>query len=71
MLLPLVSIIIPVYNGSDFIHEAINSALNQTYKNLEIIVVNDGSNDNGETEKIINSYGKKIKYFFNAAKREF
>ena len=35
----LVSIIIPVYNGSDYVAYAIKSAVNQTYKNLEIIVV--------------------------------
>ena len=40
---PKVSIVIPVYNGADYLHEAIDSALSQTYKNLEIIVVNDGS----------------------------
>lgn len=59
---PLVSIVIPVYNGSNFVKEAIDSALNQTYKNIEIIVVNDGSNDDGATEKIALSYGDKIKY---------
>lgn len=58
---PKVSIIIPVYNGEKFIGEAIDSALNQTYKNLEIIVVNDGSTDN--TSKVVKSYGKKIKYY--------
>lgn len=60
---PLVSIVIPVYNGSNFLREAIDSALVQTYKNLEIIVVNDGSNDDGATEKIALSYGDKIRYF--------
>lgn len=60
---PLVSIIIPVYNGSNFMREAINSALDQTYNNIEVIVVNDGSNDGGLTESIAKSYGHKIKYF--------
>ena len=59
---PLVSIIIPVYNGSNFVSEAIESALNQTYKNIEIIVVNDGSCDDGATEQIALSYGDKIRY---------
>ncbi len=60
---PKVSIIIPVYNGSDYLAEAIDSALAQTYKNVEIIVVNDGSDDNGATEKIAKEYGDKIRYF--------
>lgn len=58
---PLVSIIIPVYNGSNFMKEAIDSAISQTYKNIEIIVVNDGSTD--ETDDIALSYGEKIRYF--------
>lgn len=59
---PKVSIVIPVYNGSNFLQEAINSAINQTYKNIEIIVVNDGSNDSGATERISKSFGDKITY---------
>lgn len=58
---PLVSIVIPVYNGSKYMREAIDSALAQTYKNIEVIVVNDGSTD--DTEKIAKSYGNKIRYF--------
>lgn len=58
---PLVSIVIPVYNGSNYLREAIDSALAQTYQNCEIIVVNDGSKD--DTENIALSYGNRIRYF--------
>ena len=60
---PLVSIIIPVYNGSNYLAEAIDSALEQTYKNIEVLVINDGSTDDGKTERIAQSYGNKIKYY--------
>lgn len=60
---PLVTIIIPVYNGSNFMREAIDAALEQTYSNLEILVINDGSSDDGESEKIALSYGNKITYY--------
>lgn len=61
---PLVSIIIPVYNGSNYMQKAIDSALAQTYKNTEVIVVNDGSKDDGKTEEVALSYGSKIRYFY-------
>ena len=61
---PLVSIIIPVYNGAKYMKKAIDSALAQTYKNIEIIVVNDRSTDDGETDKIAKSYGEKIRYIY-------
>lgn len=60
---PLVSIVIPVYNGANYMREAIDSALSQTYANTEVIVVNDGSTDGGETEKIALTYGDRIRYF--------
>lgn len=59
---PLVSIVIPVYNGEDYLQEAIASALKQTYKNIEILVVNDGSTD--RTEQIAGAYGDRIRYFY-------
>jgi len=58
-----VSIIIPVYNGANYLQEAIESAVNQTYKNVEIIVVNDGSNDNGKTKEVAMRYQERIRYF--------
>ena len=61
---PLVSIVIPVYNGANYMRTAIDSALAQTYPNIEIIVVNDGSSDDGQTERIALSYGDKIRYFY-------
>lgn len=60
---PKVSIVIPVYNGQDFLAEAIDSALAQTYKNVEILVINDGSDD-GATERVAMSYGDKVRYFY-------
>lgn len=55
---PFVSIIIGNYNYGSFIKEAIDSAINQTYKNIEIIVVDDGSKDN--SREIISRYGDQI-----------
>ncbi|WP_164485967.1 glycosyltransferase [Pseudomonas chlororaphis] len=60
---PLVTIVIPVYNGADFLADSIQSALAQTYEATEIIVVNDGSNDGGATERISHSFGHAIRYF--------
>ena len=60
---PLVSIVIPVYNGSNYMRDAIDSALGQTYPNIEVLVVNDGSSDGGKTAEIARSYGDRIRYF--------
>ncbi len=49
--MPLISVVIPVYNGEKTIQETIKSVLNQTFQSLELIIVNDGSND--ETLKVI------------------
>lgn len=59
---PLVSVVIPVFNGSNFLREAIDSVLSQTYANIEILVINDGSKDENKTEKIALSYGDRITY---------
>ena len=41
----MISIIVPVYNSEKYIDKCLDSILNQTYKDLEIVLVNDGSND--------------------------
>lgn len=61
--LPKVSIVIPVYNGANFLAEAIDSALAQTYENTEVVVVDDGSNDDGATRSIALSYGERVRYY--------
>ena len=42
----LVSVVVPIYNGASYIDKCVTNLLNQTYKNLEIIMINDGSSDN-------------------------
>ena len=60
---PKVSIVIPAYNASNYLAEAIDSALGQSYQNIEVVVVNDGSNDGGKTAEVAHSYGERIRYF--------
>ena len=59
---PLVSIIICVYNGEKYLERCLQSAMSQSYKNIEIIVVNDGSMDN--TPVIIENYVKLSYYCY-------
>ena len=61
---PLVSIIMNCYNGEKFLHEALDSIINQTYKNWELIFWDNQSTDNSSF--IVQSYkDQRIKYFFS------
>ena len=59
---PIVSVIIPVYQGDRFLAEAVESVLNQTYTHCEIIVIDDGSTDN--SREVLEPYFDKISYVF-------
>ncbi len=54
---PLVSIVVPLYNKAPWVLQSLNSVMNQTYKNWEIILINDGSTDGGL--EIVNSFKKE------------
>ena len=65
---PNVSIILPVYNGARYLAQAIDSCLNQTYRNIELIIVDDCSTD--ETPAIVRSYtDPRIRYVRNKTNR--
>lgn len=57
---PTVSIVMPVYNGENYLAQALESALGQTYRDMEIIVVDDGSKDS--TPDIAQSFGEPVRY---------
>ena len=65
----LISIIIPLYNKEEYIYDCINSLINQSYKNIEIIIINDGSSDRSKEicESLVNK-DKRIKLFNQANK---
>lgn len=52
-----VTIVVPVYNAEKYIAKCLDSILNNTYKNIEVILINDGSKDN--SQKILDEYQKK------------
>lgn len=59
--LPLVSVIIPFYNNVSWLCEAVESVLSQDYENYEILVINDGSNEN--VDEFLAKYSHKVSFF--------
>ena len=65
----LISIVLPVYNQADMVHESIESVINQTYTNWELIIINDGSTDNLAEAAAPYLADKRIHYFEQANQR--
>jgi glycosyltransferase involved in cell wall biosynthesis len=59
---PLISVILPVYNGELYIADALHSVLGQRYQNLEIFVIDDGSTDG--TQKVLKPFEENVQYYF-------
>lgn len=59
---PLVSVVVPSYNHEKFVRQCIESIINQTYKNIELFVIDDGSKDN--TSVILKELSEKYKFYF-------
>ncbi len=59
---PLVSVIIPTYNREKIITRAIDSVMDQSYQDFEVIVLDDGSQD--KTKAVVEAYGPKVRYFY-------
>lgn len=62
MTVPLISCVVPVYNGEVFLSEALDSILAQDHRPIEIVVVDDGSTDN--TAKLVAEYGAEVRYLW-------
>jgi|GEM_PF-1497300 len=66
---PLVTVLLPVFNGQDYVAQTIDSVLNQSYQNIELIIIDDGSSD--DSRKILaqyaSKYPKQIIYIENAS----
>ena len=59
---PLVSVIIPAYNSSEFIGETLDSVFAQTFNDFEVLLINDGSPDTEELERVLQRFPATLRY---------
>ena len=64
--MPRVSVLIPTFNCAQYLGRAINTALDQTYRDIEVIIVDDGSTD--ETKEVVSQFGGKVSYHYQPNK---